>query len=136
MTAKEFLQQAWEIDKRIDAKVEERDRLNEKLTAARIGAYSAMPRGGAHDWTDAAAHVADLSVEIDAEIRELCRIKRLVNEAINAVEVVKYRRVLELRYRNYMDWEKIAETLGYELRWVYELHGRALLRVKVPEEFA
>lgn len=136
MTAKEFLSQAWQIDQRIERKIEERDRIEEKLTSGRISNLSGMPRGGGYDWTDTAAKVADLTSQIDVEIRELCRIKRIVNEAIDAVESAKYRRVLELRYRNYLDWEKIAEELGYELRWVYELHGRALLRVKVPGEFA
>ena len=135
MTAKDFLSQAWQIDQRIERKIEERDRIEEKLTSGRLSNLSGMPRGGNYDWTDTAAKVADLTGQIDAEIRELCRIKRLVNEAIDSVEVVKYRMVLELRYRNYMSWQEIADEMNYELRWVHELHGRALLRVQVPAEF-
>jgi hypothetical protein len=136
MTAKEFLMMAWEIDRRIDRKTEERDRLQAKLTAGRSANLTGMPRGGHYDWTDTAAKVADIDRAIGAEISELCRIKREVNAAIDAVEDVRYRRVLELRYRNYLSWDKISEETGYDLRYVYRLHGRALLCVRVPERFA
>lgn len=136
MTAKEFLMMAWEIDKRIDRKTEERDRLQAKLTAGRSANLTGMPRGGRYDWTDTAAKVADIDRAIGAEISELCRIKREVNAAIDAVEDVRYRRVLELRYRNYLSWDRISEETGYDLRYVYRLHGKALLCVRVPESFA
>lgn len=136
MTAKEFLSKAWRIDRRIERKIEERERLQSRLTAGRMSSLTGMPRGGGYDWTDAAAQVLRLTEQIDDEINRLCTVKRLVNEAIDAVEDSKYRQVLELRYRNYLTWEEIAEDMGYETRWVYELHGRALLRVTVPEDFA
>ena len=72
----------------------------------------------------------ELTRDIDGEIRELCRVKREVREAIDSVEDLRLRRVLELRYRSYMTWEQIAQEMGYELRWVYELHGRALLQIR------
>jgi len=136
MTAKEFLSKAWRIDRRIERKIEERERLQSRLTAGRMSSLTGMPRGGGYDWTDAAAQVLRLTEQIDDEINRLCTVKRLVNEAIDAVEDPKYRQVLELRYRNYLTWEEIAEDMGYETRWVYELHGRALLCVTVPDGFA
>ena len=136
MTPKEFLSQAWRIDSKIDKKIEERERLEAKLTAGRLSRLSGMPRGGSYDWTDGVARVSELTAQIDREIQHLCQVKRLVNEAIDAVEEMRYRRVLELRYRNYMSWEKIAEEMHYDPRWVQELHGRALLLVKVPDDFA
>lgn len=136
MTAKEFLTLAWDIDKRIERRIEERERLEAKLTAGRTTNLSGMPRGGKYDWTDAVSSVIRITDSINADIQQLCAIKRLVNDAIDAVAELKYRRVLELRYRNYMGWERIAEEMEYEPRWVQELHGRALLCVRVPDEFA
>lgn len=134
MTAKEFLSQAWQIDKRIERRCEERERLMAKLTAGRAANLSGMPRGGRFDWTDAVSRLVEMDNQIGAEIMELCRIKREVNAAIDAVEDMRYRRLLELRYRNYYSWEKIAVEMGYDVRWVYRLHGEALLSVQVPEE--
>ena len=134
MTAKEFLMMAWKIDKRIESRIEERERLEAKLTTGRITNLSGMPRGGKYDWTDAVSSVIRITDSINFDIQRLCTVKRLVNDAIDAVEDMRYRRVLELRYRNYMSWERIAEEMTYDPRWVQELHGRALLCVKVPKE--
>lgn len=132
MTAKEYLSQGWLLDQRIDARIAERERLMAKVTAARSPSLTGMPRGGKHDWTDAVDRAADLSAEIDADIKELCRLKREIGETIERVDDYKCRTLLELRYRNYYTWERIAEELHYEVRQVYRLHGEALQKVALP----
>lgn len=133
MTAKEFLSMGWRIEKRIDQRIAERDRLRDRAEAIRSSRPSAGPRGGKRrDWTDAVAALEDTEARLGREIAELCRIKRLVAEAIDAVPVVNQRRVLEMRYRNYMTWEAIAVEIPCDIRTVYRLHGRALLNVNVP----
>ena len=130
MTAKEYLMRAWQIDRRIEAKIEERDRLRAKLEAGRMSRITGMPRGGSGDWTDAVSRVVELDRQIGAEIVALCAIKREVNAAIDAVEPTRLREVLALRYRNYMRWEEIAERLRYDERWVRRLHWRGLKAVE------
>ena len=129
MTAKEYLSQGWLLDQRIDARIAERDKLWERVLAARSPSLSGMPRGGQHDWTDAVDRVIDYTAEIDAEIRKLVRLKREIAETISAVEDDRYRVLLELRYRNYYTWEHIAEIMHYEVRQIYNLHGEALLKI-------
>lgn len=133
MTAKEYLMQAWRIEDRIESRIEERERLEARLTSPRGSNLTGMPRGGNSDWTNAVIAVSELNATINAEIVELCRVKRQVNNAIEAVEDSRYRRVLELRYRNYMAWDDIAKQMGYTLRNVFELHGKALLKIKQPK---
>lgn len=148
MTAKDFLLRAWQIDARIDEKLaeigrmeEKRERIMAKLTAGRAASLTGMPRGGHYDWTDSLEEaiqigetLRQLEEDLRCEIKELLRIKREVTDAINAVEIIKYRRVLELRYRNYMDWQSIADRMGYDIRHVTRIHGEALLCVRVPKE--
>ena len=134
MTAKEFLSLAWQIDSRIERRIEERERLEAKLAAGRVSNLSGMPRGGKFDWTDAVSSVIRITDTINSDIRKLCAIKRLVNDAIDAVADMRYRRVLELRYRNYMRWDQIAADMGYDVRNIYYLHGEALLCVAIPKE--
>lgn len=136
MTAKEFLSMGWKIEQRIERRIEERERLTARLTAGRASNLTGMPRGGHYDWTDAAAKLADMDARIGAEIGELCRLKREISEAIDAVGERRFRDVLEMRYRNYYSWDRIAEAMHYEKRHVFRLHGEALQRVKVPERFA
>ena len=134
MTAKEYLSQARYIDKRIERKIEERDRLREKLIAGRMAQITGMPRGGNYDWTDGVNALIALEEEINREIMELCRVKREVWAAIDAVDEGRFRWLLELRYRNYLTWEQIADEMGYDVRWVYRMHGAALAHIQVPKE--
>lgn len=129
MTAKEFLQQGWHIEQRIEKRKDERERLMAKLTSG-IQQLSGMPRGGVHDWTDTAIKIAELDKMLIADIDCLVTLKADICKAIDAVEDMRYRRLLELRYRHYESWEQIAVDMGYDIRHVLRLHGEALLCVK------
>lgn len=131
MTPKQYLSQARFIDQRIEARIAERDRLLETVSAARSPQLTGMPRGGGKSWTDTIDKAADLSTLIDADIKHLITLKWRIWETIDAVEDMRYRTVLELYYRAGYTWEQIAEKLHYDIRYVYKLHGKALLRVKM-----
>lgn len=132
MTAREFLSQAYWLDKRIDRKAEEIARMRAKLEKSN-SKLSDMPRGGSGgDWTDADIRVMDEERRIHDEIIELCRIKREIAEAIEAVEDARYRTLLELRYRNYLSFEKIAVEMNYSWRHTLRIHDEALRAVRVP----
>ena len=151
MTAKDYLLRAWQIDARIDEKLaeiesleEKRERIMAKLRAGRSSNLTGMPRGGNYDWTDGIEAVIetdelirDAVNALRAEIRELCRVKREVADAIDDVYArtrdIRYKRVLDLHYRNFLSWPEIAEKMGYDIRHVTRLHGEALLCVKVPQ---
>lgn len=126
MTAKKFLSRPYWIDRRIERKQEEIDRLRAQLTKA-TSHLSDMPRGGSGgDWTDADVKVLEMEDAIHAEILELCRVKREVFEMIDTVEDERYRTLLELRYRNYLTFEQIAVEMHYSWRQVMRLHAEAL----------
>ena len=132
MTAREFLSQAYWLDKRIDRKTEEIARMRAKLEKSN-SKLSDMPRGGSGgDWTDADIRVMEEERRIHEEIIRLCRIKREIAEAIEAVEDARYRTLLELRYRNYLSFEKIAVEMNYSWRHTLRIHDEALRAVRVP----
>lgn len=135
MTAKEFLRLARGADRRIDKAQERVERLRARLEAGRLNVITGMPRGGGADWTETADTLIELERVVNARIREMCKVKRLAMEAIEAVEEMRYREVLELYYLDGFTWEKVAETMEMSDRHVKRLHGMALLRIKVPEEY-
>lgn len=135
MTAKEFLRRARNVDRRVDEATERVDRLRAKLEAGRMSQITGMPRGGASDWTDTADALIELERGVNARIREMCRLKRLAQEAIDAVDDSRLREVLELYYIDCLSWERVAERIGKDIRTVFRRHGQGLLQVKVPEEF-
>ena len=93
-----------------------------------------MPRGGGEDWTETADRLIELERVVNARVRDMCRVKRLAIEAIDRVEEARLREVLELYYIDGYSWTKVAETMQLDQRWVFRLHGKALQKVKVPEE--
>ena len=134
MTAKEFLRMARGVDRRIDRATERVERLRARLEAGRLNQITGMPRGGNSDWTETADKLIELEQIVNARVREMCTVKRLAMEAIEAVEEMRYREVLELYYLDGFTWEKVAETMGYDVRHATRLHGKALQKVKVPQE--
>ena len=134
MTAKEFLRQARDADRRIDEAMERLERMRAKLEAGRMASRTGMPRGGAVDWTETADRVIELEHRVNARIRERVRQKQAAMDAIDRVEEARLREVLELYYLDGYTWEQVAEQMDMSDRHVKRLHGIALLRVKVPEE--
>ena len=135
MTAKEFLRRAREVDRRVDEAQERVERIRAKLEAGRMNRLTGMPRGGSGDWTQTADRLIELEQRVNAQTRELVRWKLAAMDAIGLIDKAREREVLELYYIDGFTWEQVAERMDYDLRWVYRLHGKALQRVKVPEEF-
>jgi len=133
MTAKEFLRRARTVDRRVDEAQERVERLRARLEAGRMSQITGLPRGGASDWTETADRLIELERRVNSRTRELVRWKLAAMDAIDLVEEANLREVLELYYIDGYTWEQVAQRMGVDLRWVYRLHGRALLRVKVPE---
>lgn len=137
MTAKKFLQEVRRMDRRIDARQERLDRIRARLEAGRMSSVTGMPRGGRSDWADTADRLIDLERRVNSTIREMCRWKRLAQEAIDRIDDSRLRDVLEYYYIDGMTWEQVAEAMGFkDVRWAYVLHGRALQQLRVPEEFS
>lgn len=133
MTAKEFLRRARDVDRRVDEAMERLERLRAKLEAGRMSDLTGMPRGGAKDWTETADRLIELEQRVNAQDREMVRWKLAAIDAIRAVEEPRLREVLELYYIDGFTWEQVAQRMGLDPSWVFRLHRKALLRVKVPE---
>ncbi|MBQ1805527.1 MAG: RNA polymerase subunit sigma-70, partial [Oscillospiraceae bacterium] len=63
------------------------------------------------------------------------RWKHAAMDAIDRVDDARQREVLELYYLDGYTWEQVAHRMELDPRWVFRLHGKALLRVKVLDEF-
>ena len=118
---KEYLSQAFHIDQRIQSKMEQVASLN--------ATYSDMPGSetrNLHRMEDAILSIIELEAEINEDICKLVQTKKDIVHKIKAVQNTEYQTLLELRYLCFKSWEQIAVDMGYELRWLYRLHHRAL----------
>lgn len=135
MTAKEYLSQAYRLDQRINSKIEQVASLNDLATKC-TSTLTGMPRNpnrASSTMADAVGKIIDLQNEINRDIDRLVDLKREIVTAIKAIENPEYQTLLEKRYLCFLTWEKIAVDMGYDLRWLYRIHKRALDEIHVPD---
>lgn len=132
MTAKEYLEQARFLDLRINAKLEEVDRLNALATKV-TSVYSDIPGSPNKDTAKMAKtieKIVDLENEINQDICALVTLKRDISDIIKQVQNQEYQYILEQRYLNFKTWEQIAAKMAFYIRRVYQIHGEALLEIE------
>jgi|GluameStandDraft_1065615.scaffolds.fasta_scaffold33012_2 3-methyladenine DNA glycosylase/8-oxoguanine DNA glycosylase len=132
MTVKEYLSQAKFLDQRINSKIQQVAALNDLATKA-TSTLTGMPRNPNHATStmeEAIAKIIDLQAEINSDIDTLVDLKRDLSATIKAVGNTEYQTVLEKRYLCFQSWEQIAVEMGYDLRWLYRIHGKALDEVQ------
>lgn len=128
MDAKQYLSQAYYLDKRINSKIEQVASLRELATKATASVHAERVSGTRQrsPMENAVLKLIDLENEINDDIDRLVDLKRELSAFIAEIDNHAYRIVLELRYLNGNTWEEVADVMGYDLRWIYRLHGKAL----------
>ena len=129
MTAKEYLSQAYNLDLRITGKLAQLDSL-QALTQKVTVSYDRQPVSHTRNVSsleDTILHLVEVENEINASIDSLVTLKMEIATSIAGVENTDYQILLEQRYICFHPWEKIASELQCTVRWVHELHKRALV---------
>ena len=127
MTAKEYLSQARYLDQRINSKIQQVASLNGLATKA-TSVITGMPRNPNYaiaSMEDAVTKIVDFQTEINRDIDRLVDLKQEIADTIKAVENTEYQTILEKRYLCFLSWEQIAVDMGYSIRNVQILHGKA-----------
>jgi len=133
MNAKEYLSQAYRIDQRINSKLEQVMSLRALLGKA-TGTLTGAPKAATpnpHSMEDTICKMVDMENEINNDIDMLVDLKAEIMRRIKRVENTEYQTILELRYLCFKRWEDISVDLGYDLRYVYKLHDKALMELRV-----
>ena len=135
--AKKYLRQIENLDRRITAKVEERQNVLDMLLRI-TPVMRDTTSGGAsgHDkMENGVVKLTAYEEEISADIDKLVELKREISEVIDRVENPKRRAVLRFRYINYKSFEQIAADMYMTERNIYHIHRKALRDVgKILEE--
>src|SRR5690606_8226565 len=67
-----------------------------------------------------------LEEEINNDVDQLIDLKRELATFVSEMKNHSYRLLLELRYLSGRTCEEVAVIMGYDIRWVYRLHRKAL----------
>ena len=131
MTAKEYLSQAYRLDKRIDSKIEQIKSLNLLATKCTT-TLSDMPKSqsaGNSRLEDTVVKIVDLQEEINRDIDSLVDLKRDIVRTIKSVQNPEY----QLRYLCFKTWEEIAVQMNCSIDNVFKIRKNALKSVVIPE---
>jgi hypothetical protein len=142
MTAKEYLSQAYVIERRIGI-------IRRKVQALRSALEYSSPDlqgssgGAAGDrMSESVAKIIEYEQRAESLVRILIDRRMEIEESINALADPVQREILERRYLLYEPWEGhfdentgeyikgIADNMQYSPRWIYKQHGLALKEIQ------
>ena len=128
MGTKEYLKQAFYLDKRIQTKTQELFQLRKTAGLLQAVNYDRpiVQGGTAGSGMDGVDKIISLEQEINREIDALLNLKQEIRQRIEKLENADFRDVLTRRYILFETWEQIAVDMHYTYRWIHKLHGRAL----------
>lgn len=132
LTAKEYLSQGFYLDKEINEKILEIEKLISDMCGC-TQLFTDMPPSEHNDNSteQKMANYIDkhneLENEINSEIDKLDKVKSEIRKRILKVKNSKCRLVLLKRYWRFLKWEQIQEEMEYqELKSVYRVHTKAI----------
>lgn len=134
MTAKEYLSQAFYMNRQIKAKERRLEWLREiapgpSMRFSQEEKSKGDPRSSLVE--EAALKVVELEEEIASDILELVRVMKEIASTISRVDSMECRTILEMRYLSFMEWDEIISRMGYSRSYVFRLHGEALNAIRI-----
>lgn len=129
ITAKEYLYQLWNLDREIEIKYRELEKLKSQvgIKARPDSGDDVVYSGGTSDPVfDYVAKVIKLENQLDKKIDRLINLKARITKQIDGMESRTFRNILTCRYVLMENWDQVAKDCGYERRQCIRLHGKAL----------
>lgn len=130
MSIKEFLNQAFYLDRLIQSNNDELERLRavaESISSPDLSAERVQGGEPSDKVGNTVAKIVDLEREIQIEIDRYVQVKRDIRRVIDGVDKPKLKLILQERYLNFKKWEQIQDIVEItDLRYLFRLHNIAL----------
>jgi len=128
VNAKEYLSQAFNLDQRINCKLEQVSVLRDLAlkTTLILRDDKVQDTKQRSPMENTLVKLMSLEDEINDDIDQLIDLKRELASFVSKIDNSSHRLLLELRYLGGSTWEEVATVMGYDLRWTYRLHKKAL----------
>lgn len=133
MRAKQYLQQYRKCKlrlKRLQEQIDELKDLVDGLSAPQVDGDRVQSSHEPDRMGEVIARKSDLEEELMIEIGNTLDLLNEIEATISAVSNVEYQLLLQKRYIRLETWEVIAEDMHYTSRWLFTMHGRALIEVE------
>lgn len=138
MKVKEYLQQAYRLDKRINSHITELGELKQMasgISSPRLAVdkVQTTPSGNA-SYMSALMRIWEMEEKINAEIDLYIDLKAQIHSVLKQVSNPDQLMVLRYRYIHNYSWERIGEELLADRRTVIRWHDAALEKLALPEK--
>ena len=135
MTVKEYLGQAYLLDKRIKSDTMELEEL--RLMLQTISSPGFEEHYNASKNTDAPyiktlEKMFDMEEKIMKEMNLLLELKEQIRDVISQVEKPEHQIILRYRYIHNLSWSKIGDKLCADITTVQRWHNKAIAKIKLP----
>ncbi len=139
MTPQQYLQQAKNLDALIQARLQEKETLQQVALSVRTSSLS--PRvGGSHSneaaYTRTIEKLLSVQQQLDDAIAAMVERKGLILSALGNLPTLQQQLVLRYRYLDGMTWEQIADLLQMSSRTIRRIHAQALQHFVVPQPYS
>lgn len=124
---KRFLLRAWNVNKEREEDFERIQRLRSQLTKVTTS-YGNTPSGSRNNdkMGEAIVLLTTMESEYRNHIAEYFRVTKEIENLIDTLEQQSHRRILKLRYLDFLKWESIAGKMCYDIRHVIRMHHEAI----------
>lgn len=132
MTAKEFLERAFKIYRKLDCSLEQLQRLQD-LSKKISSVISNTPTISNKSYSKIEVAVTEFQAQSEIltdDIAEYSRVRLEIADTISKVPNETERLILDYRYLSFKSWRYIASILNITARRVYQLHEQALFSVE------
>ena len=137
MTTKEYLQQAYRLDQKINSDIAEVNALRgmaASVSSQQLSDRVQTSRRGEAPYVRSLEKIMEMEDKINTEIDLLVDLKDEIRGIITTVANTDERMVLRYRYVHNFTWEQIANELHVDARTVRRWHGNALRHVVLPKK--
>ena len=136
MTVKEYLGQAYLLDKRIKSDTMELEEL--RLMSGTISSPGFEEHYNASKNTDAPyiktiEKIYEMEQKILEEVKLLMELKDQIRDVISQVEKPEHQMIMRYRYIHNLSWSKIGDMLCADITTVQRWHNKAIAKVVLPE---
>ena len=129
MTAKEYLMQIWDLDREIDIKCKALEQMRSQIGIRQQPDNQDRVVGSGYPQDqipDIVIKIVTMEECLNRKIDKLIDLKAKILDQIDGMESRTYRNILMCRYVLMMNWDDVAESVGYAVQHCYRIHGRAL----------
>lgn len=126
-TAKAYLNRYQRLKGYIRARQTELMELRQTLIPSSVDYTGITVQTSPHDkMAEIMAEIDQLEQRITDATCDALKVLRDIEDVVQKMKDPRQQTLVINYYLNGLTWEQTAEAMGYDLRWIYRLHGQAL----------